>query len=152
MDAAMQKDINALISKLGRLEGVITKNIKADLRVAAAPLVTAIKAATPVSSKIHKRYRKGAVVATYRPGNLRRSFRVLPLRRAKRSVVVGPIARGKMPDGFYARFIEFGTQNITARHFVRRATDAALPGAQKIIINLLKERIENFAITNLGLR
>lgn len=148
MEAGLQKDINALVGKLRKIDGVLTRDIKKDLRTAATPINAAIKAAAPVGKREHKRYRGGQVVATYKPGNLRKSFRILALRRTRRAVYIGPYSRGANPDGYYARFLEFGTSKMAARPFIENPVLATYQTAQKTLIILLKQRIAAYEKQN----
>lgn len=152
----MQAEINALITNLRRLGGSIDRTIKSDLREGANLVVTAIKARTPVGSKPHSRYPykgkrmklpKGAgiVLATYRPGNLKRSFRILPLRRTKAALVVGANLKNT-PDGYYAHMVNnkvtFANGKTRAgKKFVDAAIGSVGPLAQKVIIDALSYRI-----------
>ena len=143
MDADLQRALNVVVSKLKKLEGAVNKNIKSDLRTAAAGIVLAIKAKTPVGKV--SQLRKGVSV---KPGNLKKSIRVLPLRRTRGAVVVGPLARGRNPDGFYGRFVEFGTSKMRAKPFVEPAVSASYPQAQRFAIELIKRRIEAYTKQN----
>ncbi len=145
MDLEIQKGINTAIKKLQGIDPYLKRSIGADLGVAAKPLIAAIKAAAPVSSKAHSRYSAGKVVATYKPGNLRRSIQRLPLRRAKSAIYIGPRSRGENPDGYYAPFLEYGTQNMSARPFIGPAAKAVLPAVGRTALELLKKRIETYA-------
>ena len=138
-----KQEINEIIKKLQRIEPAIRKDIKSDLREAAAPIIAAIKGRAPVGNKIHKR---GSVV--YRPGNLRKSIQVLPLRRTRNAVLVGPRARGGTPDGYYARFLEFGTVKMAARPFIDPAVEVSFPIAERFILELLKRRVERYENQN----
>lgn len=143
MEAGLQSDLNGLIRKLQGIEAAVKKDIKGDLKEASSAIVAAIKERAPIGTRKHGR--KGVV---YLPGNLRKSIQVLPLRRTKNAVIIGPRARGGTPDGFYARFLEFGTQKMTARPFIEPAVDASLPIAQKFALELLRRRVERYAQQN----
>lgn len=138
-----QAEINEIIRKLQRIEPAIRKDIKSDLKLAAAPIISAIKAKAPVGKRIHKR---GSIV--YKPGNLRKSIQTLPLRRTKNAVIIGPRARGGTPDGYYARFLEFGTVKMVAKPFIEPAVNVSLPGAERFALELLKRRVERYANQN----
>ena len=138
-----QQEINELIKKLQRIEPSIRKDIKRDLREAAAPIIAAIRGRAPISDRAHRR---GSIV--YRPGNVRRSIQVLPLRRTRNAVLVGPRARGGTPDGYYARFLEFGTVKMSARPFIDPAVQASFPIAERFILELLKRRISRYENQN----
>lgn len=139
MEAGLQADINATIRKLYRIEPHVRKYIKQDLGEASSILVSAIKGRTPVGTKAHK---------NRRPGNLRRSIVRLPLRRAKSAVLVGPkTGRGNI-DGFYAKFLEFGTKYIRPRKFIEQAEAVAGPIAQRFALKLLERRLESYKKAN----
>lgn len=148
MPTGIQHETNDLIRKLQRIEGVITKDTTGIFKDASRIIISAIKGRAPMSDRAHKRYSNGNVVATYKPGNLRRSIQVLPLRRVKRAVVIGPRARGGTPDGYYARFLEFGTVKMSKIPFVGPAVEASYGIAQKFTLELLKRRIEKYAEQN----
>ena len=148
IDARIQAELNTVIAKLDRLGREVQTNVKGDLREAATIIVSSIKGAAPVGTAPHSRYSGGKVVATYKPGNWRRSIQVLPLRRAKKAVLVGPKSRGGSVDGFYARFLEFGTKNIKALHFIEKASAASGEIAQRIALQLIKRRVEAYGQKN----
>jgi HK97 gp10 family phage protein len=129
MEAGLQSDLNGLIRKLQGIEAAVKKDIKGDLKEASTIIVSAIKGRAPIGTRPHGR--KGTV---YLPGNLRKSVQALPLRRTRNAVVVGPRARGGTPDGFYARFLEFGTRKMTARPFIEPAVNQSLPIAQSFAL------------------
>lgn len=59
-----------------------------------------------------------------RTGNLSKSIGNLPLRKAKRSVYVGPKSGKKRKyDGWYGRFVEFGTKHMKPRPFMGPSWD-----------------------------
>lgn len=122
----------------------------------AKQLVLAIQARAPVGKKIHKRYDSGLkragrgegdVVATYKPGNLKRSFRILgKLRRMKAGVMVGPLLNGKKTDGYYAHFVEFSTNNVDGsvrqgQAFVYSAVQSVGPNIQEAIAQIVASKI-----------
>lgn len=142
-DARLQFDINTLIGKLRKMDGAIQRDVKSDLKNAAAIIVTAIKASSPVGKKAHKRRN-----LVYKPGNLRKSIRVLPLRRTRGAVVVGPLSRGGTTDGYYAHMVEFGTIKMAAKPFIESAVESSYPGALTYAVTLLKHRVEKYAQAN----
>ncbi len=141
MDAQLQAELNTAVAKLNRIGDEVKRGVKKDLQEAASVIVSASKGAAPMGEKTHSRYSNGKVVAVYRPGNLKRSIRILPLIRARQSVLVGPLARGGNIDGFYARFLEFGTKHISPNRFMERAAAASGAIAQRIAVELLKRRV-----------
>lgn len=131
--------------------GEARKETRAILIGASKILVSEVKSRTPVGSRVHSRYSKrsagraargaGTKVATYRPGNLRASFRTLTFSRAKSAVFVGAkIAKGKSskPDGYYAHMVERGTSKMSASPFVAPAVRAVGNEVQHEIIRRLQ--------------
>lgn len=161
MDSISSAEINKLISVLRGMGRDLNSRIKDDLKDSAKLVVSAIKGRTPVGTKIHKRYvrlsagRKkaakgqGRVIATYRPGNLKRSFRILGLRRAKNALFVGPLLRGKVTDGYYAHHVNNGVtfkngKTIQGKRFVEQAVSTISPVAVRLIIRNLNDRITSY--------
>lgn len=158
----IQQEVNALILKLRKVSDNAKARSQSAFKEAAGPLVSAIQGRAPVSEEQHYRYStaklsgkirapKGAgnIVATYQPGNVQRSFRVLTFRRSA-AVFIGPKAHksdtgglfaGKRVDPYYAHFVEFGTKNIPATPFVRPAVAAAGPQVLRFAAELLKREI-----------
>ncbi len=133
---------------------------------AANVLISSIRAAAPQSAKPHYRYstpkmgkRKrapkgsGQKVATYMPGNLKRSFQILPFRRSpavwvgaklsKRGTGGGVFA-GNRVDGFYAAMVEFGTKHAAARPYVRPTLAAVGPATLEIAKAKLAQKIQSY--------
>lgn len=109
IDARLQADLNRAINAIAGIAPAITKDVKKELTAAAKPLVQSIKAAAPIGKRPHSRMSGGQRI-TYKPGNLRRSFRVLNFRRAKTGIYVGAKYGGAV-DGYYAHFVNDGTIN-----------------------------------------
>lgn len=156
MDAQLQGELNRVIGSLKRLEPFIRKSGKEDLREAAKILATAVAIRTPVGTKVHKRYPTGKgrraakgsgnVLATYRPGNLRKSIRVLNFRRSSAAWVGAKL--GKNPDGYYAHMVEGGTVNYQGRHFFEKAVAAAGNATLNKAIQLIGKRIQSYGANN----
>lgn len=149
--APEQVVINQIITQLQRAEAATVKHIKDDLKEGGDFLTTAIKSRAPIGTRVHKRYNSGktraakgagVVEATYRPGNLRRSFRVLNLRKSKNAVFVGALL-GKSTDGYYAGMVESGTKYMPSRPFVAPVVQSVGPIAQRFVIRLLLRRLDN---------
>lgn len=162
MNTELQSELNTLIRTLQGLTPAATKQSKKLLTEAAGPLVAAIQGRAPVSDKPHKRYKSskgtkrapkgtGQVVATYYPGNLKRSFGVLRFRRSK-AVFVGPKAtgnsgdfRGRRADGYYAHMVEFGTKKASATPFVAPAVNAVGGTVLRFATELFRREILTYA-------
>ena len=84
------KAVRDLANKLLKLDKEFNRTkLKSLLRTAAKPFVGAAKANAPYSSEPHHRYSRGERVATYAPGHLRRSIRVLSLKRTP-DILIAP--------------------------------------------------------------
>ena len=158
----MQAEINVLVTKLNALGEHARKASKEAFQQAGGILIAAIQGRAPVSDRPHHRYAPGARraangagkrVATYAPGNLRRSFKILPLRRTL-AVFVGPkVAKGNATgsfvgvrtDAYYAGMVEAGTKRMSGRHFVAAAETAAGGPTLRFASELLKRHINSFA-------
>lgn len=107
----IELDLLKMASRLGP-----GREYETALSGAADLLVDAMKGKAPVASKTLYRYKNGKKVASYSPGNLRRSIKKLDHFNSKNAIWVGPqiMPRGKGKgnfsgsnvDGWYARFIE----------------------------------------------
>ena len=160
MDVQLQGEINALIRKLQGLAPAIKKVAQSDLAEASGILVSAVQGRAPVGDKPHNRYRtakvikgirapkgSGNIVATYQPGNLKRSFKTLKFRRSE-AVFVGPKVGGNAADGYYAHMVEFGTIHQRAQNFVQAAVQAAGSQTLSFAAELLARRIEYYGRQN----
>ena len=161
MDAQLQQEINVLIRKLDGLGRDVLKNAKDDLKEGGSLIVSALKGRVPVGNKVHKRYKSGRkkaakgqgnVVATYRPGNLKRAYRILALRRMKTGIMIGPKLGGAV-DGYYVHMVNNAVtfKNGTTRagkHFVEAAIQAAGDPALRAVVDMLKQRVLMYADKN----
>lgn len=136
----MQSDLTAALKKLSKVEPYIRKTLRKDLTEASKIIVTSTKRHAPLGTRNHGKYK---------PGNLRKSLRRLNLRRSKSAVYVGPLSRGGPIDGFYARYLEFGTKKIRPpKRFMERAANESGTNARISLLNILKRRIEVFRRNN----
>lgn len=150
---SLQSDVNELVRKLNKVAVNAKRESQAAFREGAKPLVEAIKAGAPVSDDEHYRYKGGRIFATYKPGNLKRSFRTLTFRRSA-AVFVGPKLdktgsggqfSGQRTDAYYAHMVEFGTINQAPQPFVRPAAASTGPVALRIATQALKRKIDAYA-------
>lgn len=128
MNAQLQQELNTLIRNLQGLSPSMKGRGTKVLVEGAEIMRAAIARRTPQGKSPHTRYQtqkanknirapkgQGQAVATYQPGNLKKSFSVLRFRRSK-AVFIGPqidkSAGGKMPDGYYAHMLEFSSKNV----------------------------------------
>ena len=155
----IQQEINEVIRNLQALDGAIKRTIREDLKGPASLLASAIKARTPIGPKKHSRYKRitkkskrmpkgqGVIVATYRPGNLQKSFRILGLRRVRNAQIVGPLLGGKRNDGYYAHWVNDGVimtngKVRTGLKFVEAAIIAAGPIALRATLSILSGKLQ----------
>ncbi len=140
-----QRQVNQAVKTLEKLTYNFDRERDEILTDSAAPMVTAMQNGAPVGAKIHIRYPKsrggrarrgeGQRVAKYHPGNLKRSFRVLDLKRTKDVIVGAKLARSGTKgtfglsrfDAYYLHWVEYGTANMAAKPFVRPAIIQASP-------------------------
>ncbi len=152
----LQADIKDVMKRIEKvLKSVEGKQKREILIKAAKPVVIRSRTLAPIG-KPRGGVLKGAVSATYSGGNiksrywkfnLRRSLRVLPLKRTT-NVVIGPVIKrranaknygktSKTVDAFYAQMI-FGS----ALAFKRRVTGAALNSTKGVIVNEIKRQVK----------
>ena len=141
-----QRQVNQAVKTLERLSFNFENEQRKILEYAAHPMVDAMQAGAPVGTEVHYRYPKsrggrarrgeGQRIATYYPGNLRKSFRVLDLKRTKDVIVGAKLAKGASArglfgfakyDAYYLNFVEYGTRHMAAKPFVRPAIIRASP-------------------------
>lgn len=158
----MQAEVTALVTKLEAIGYHGRKASKDAFRQAGGILIAAIQGRAPVSDKPHYRYASGTRraapgagkrIATYAPGNLRRSIKILALRRTN-AVFIGPkLAKGSASgtfagartDAFYAGMLEAGTRRMAGRYFVATAEVAASAQTLRFASELLRRSINSFA-------
>ena len=156
---ATQREINALILQIRGMSREVQRAAISDLKDSAEMMTIAIKSRTPVSSKPHSRYKRmansgrrmpkgyGVKVATYRPGNLRKSIRRLNLRKMKTAVMVGPLLGGKAIDGYYAHFVNNDVKMTNGKirigaKFVDNAVSSVGPSVLQNMVSRLRDRVQ----------
>lgn len=117
------------------------------IKPAAQLVIDEAKSHVSESKKPHHRYIKGVRVATYYPGNLKRSLQIIGnLGKLTGTVVAGPRRykgdptgqfKGRRVDGYYAGIVE------KKRPYLRPAFEAKKGQAEKIITEGLKNELEN---------
>lgn len=149
----LQEEVNYAIRQLGKVARQSKTDGRVALRKAAKPLIASARSKAPQSDEPHHRYLNGEMVATYYPGNLRRSIRALTFRRSG-AVFVGPnlagsgwkgVFQGNKVDGYYAHMVEFGTSNQRPQPFMRPTAREVGPAALKIAVAEIKKQIETYA-------
>lgn len=123
---------------------------------AAKPLVQAAK--SNIKDGKHPPQKRGN--ATYTTGNLRKSIKVLPLRKVKNAVIVGArvarrasgvYGRGNRTNAYYAHMVEYGTVKFQGQRFMKRAFIATRAKVARTIVDGVSEVINNYTRRN-GLR
>lgn len=148
--AMIDKKIADVMARFINIAAALDTNnpeYKTAINYTAVMLRDAMRARAEQSKDVHYRYEKGIgggkIVATYMPGNLRRSIKILRHMDDSRNVYVGvevqPAGKGKgvfsgeRTDGWYARFLEY---NPGSKPFIR---PAILENEGKV-----KQRLEAF--------
>lgn len=162
IDLRLEDEIDALLRKLYQVSNNAKKESRVAFRKAAPILISAIQSRARESEKAHYRYNTpkisnklrapngmGRIVATYMPGNLKRSFKALIFRRSS-AVFVGPkvdkqgsggVFSGSRVDGFYAHWMEYGAPEagIAPKPFVLPAVEQVGGRVLQIAIAELKK-------------
>lgn len=171
---SLRIEADRVIKKLKGLPKAIDTKVRKEAYEQGAELfVQAARSKIRYSQKPHFRYSnsgkltgkirapkgRGKIIATYKPGNLRRSIRILkhgPFKRSS-SVWIGPKTSKRTKgvfgsksrvDGYYAHMVEFGTVHSAARPFMRPAFIATRGKAKIVIIGNLSKRIRAWKIKN----
>ena len=155
-ERALKKEISRTVEKLRAVAKALPdKEVKKMLIEAAKPIVDQARSAAPVSKRIHKRWKDGKHVATYHPGNLRRSIKVLRggVFRKTKNVFIGPaltkdstgVFRGKRVDAYYAHMVEFGTSRQPGRRYMQKGFNRGARHSLQIMKKKIKEQIESAA-------
>jgi hypothetical protein len=108
------------VRELEKLASRLTKQeLKKATRKSVAVFVKTAKQMTPVGKVTHHRYINGRKVASYYPGNLRRSIGILKLRNKNITYIGHRLAgkgeaqsvfRGNKHDGYYGAIVEYNQQ------------------------------------------
>jgi HK97 gp10 family phage protein len=165
IDSETRRELDLLRAKLKKIPDTAKKQAQTAFKQAAPILISAIQGRAPQSEAPHYRYStpkltnklrapngSGRIVATYMPGNLKRSFKAFAFRRSA-SIYVGAkldksgskgVFSGGRTDGYYAHWMEFGAPEIglSPQPFIRPAVAAAGPQTIKFAAELLKRAIE----------
>lgn len=141
------KDLYKLSDKY--LEGKVRRKIG---REAAKPVIKAVRAKTPKSKRPHRRFNAGGdLVATYYPGNLRRSYKILFNRRTMTLIghKVGASNKskhykGSITDGYYYHMVNNGTVRMAGVGHIDKGWAQSKKYAQSIMINRTLEAVDRF--------
>jgi len=166
----MEQEIEAAARTFQKFGQVMQGEVKRVTALGGYYFASAAEAAAPTGTKIHKRYStakvsksmrapkgSGNVVATYMPGNLKRSIRVLDLKRAKNASYVGAKLNkgpatgtfsGTRADGYYMHMVERGTKNWQGSPFFVAAWNRAKPRVTAIMVNEFERVILKFEREN----
>jgi len=156
LDAAdWQRQVSEAIKVLDKFGRGLETERKKMLEYAAIPLVTELQRRAPIGAGIHTSYKSknagGGKQGRYYPGNLRRSFRVLDLRKSSAVVVGAKLTKGGRGNfglgrynAYYLHWVEFGTSKMAARPFVRPSWISAAPHCIRRINNAARLYAEKF--------
>lgn len=155
---SLEADIAATIRTLYKYGRTVRENQQRIAGLGGSYAAAAADAAAPRSLKPHYRYSTpklnnklrapkgmGKIVATYYPGNLGTSIRVLRFARAQSKVFVGAklakgvspqgnFGRGARADGYYLHMVEKGTRFASARPFFRNAIERSRSRVNSIML------------------
>lgn len=167
---SLQQDIDKAIATLNKLPRVVADNRKRISEEGARVIVSALGLAAPRSEKTHYRYATDKVnksmrapkgmgnkVATYEPGNLENSIRMLNLSKVKTGTYVGArLAKGNTTgtfgtsrfDGYYAGMVVGGTRHSAPNDFWWPAVEKATPAALGIMLRQWIRLIEEYGLNN----
>lgn len=140
------KEVEQLLKKMP--DKMKKAELKKLLRASTADTIDAARSHVPQSSRPHHRYSGGKKVATYTPGNLRKSIgNITGRNRTNPTIYVGPRAgKNRKYDGYYGNFVEYGTVNAPAQPFMRPAYEQtkgqAGPAAAKKIARYVQKVID----------
>lgn len=157
MDRRTDADIKKFIKALERV--VTQHDMKEILERSVRPTIDAVQNRIPIEKYKRTRYLNGKKVATYYPGNLRRSFKLLDKLNkrhlkgnfALRKVWFGinlhrgdsrGVFKGSRTDGYYAHMVNNGTEKYTGRFFFERGMNA---GKNPSLLALKREYIRQFS-------
>ena len=107
---------------LGVVSDTIEKNLMDRCEVAAEMIATRARQLCPVGTTRRPPYKNGQPWSAREPGTLRNSIRVTRLKGDPNlDVRVYAGARGKTNDGYYARWVEYGSVHNKKKAFLRPA-------------------------------
>lgn len=165
-------EIAAAIKALYKYGDVVSRNRQRIAALGGAFAAAAADDAAPRSKKPHMRYSTpkvtrsrrapkgwGRVAATYTPGNLGNSIRVLTFSRDHTKVWVGAkLAKGQSPkgafgkglrvDGYYLHMVERGTKTAAKKPFFHASIQRAAPRVFRIMLNAWERITNQFAQQN----
>ncbi len=166
----MEQEIEAAARTFQKFGQVMQGEVKRVTALGGYYFASAAEAAAPTGTKIHKRYStakvsksmrapkgSGNVVATYLPGNLKRSIRVLDLKRTKNATIVGAKLNkgavsgtfsGMRADGYYMHMVEKGTKNWSGKPFFLASWERAKPRVTAIMVKEFERVITKFESEN----
>jgi len=120
--------LDDILKKLAILPQRVQKNVVVGaIRASAKPIIQEAKALVPKDSK-----------------SLSKSIGITKFKTRKKSLVWFSVSprRGKNWDGFYGRFIEFGTVKMSAKPFMRPAFEKKSAETIKFAKEYMKKRLD----------
>ena len=167
----IQADVSEIMRRLERMKGPLYGERQRILSLAGAYIAASTEASAPMGRRTHHRYSTpkllrsirtpvgmGRIVATYKPGNLKRSMQVLRFRQAPSTVFIGAkLAKGNVRgvfgsrsrvDGYYAHMVERGTQHSAAQPFVLRGFNMGKSQALRTVESEVARVVNKYAQLN----
>ena len=155
MASVDDKELDRIFRKFEMFEKSFQgKEFEKVLGKAAAPASEVMKSEIPKSKKAHWVKDDGGTMRKVKPGNLQKSIQIFKGRKAKRSVLVGPIIskRAKVDSvegikkvtrrhrAYYWAFVYYGTVYQDENRFIDRAREKSMP----LVKSKLKEGAKKF--------
>lgn len=141
--------IEQVMKAARELEDNLKKKVIATAaRKASVPLIASAKSKVSVSNRPHHRYSEGKIVATYYPGNLKKSIAFFKSKKSTPNDLIFMVAPrtggGRKNDGWYGRFLEYGTKNMAAQPFMGPAFESTKSTMDSIMSNEILTAVDKF--------
>jgi HK97 gp10 family phage protein len=157
----LKAQIDIINNRLAKLPKELKKSKKkADIKAARA-VRAIVRKGTPVTKgrieqgkdagrrKVDKRGKFRYDGAPEKAGNLRAAIGIIKGLKRAALTYIGVRAGSKYAkDGYYARFIEYGTVRSPARPFWKKSVTPAIPIAKNILVQGAKTGFSNFKTKN----
>lgn len=118
--------LDEVLKKLKKLPERVQKNvISGAIRASAKPIIKEVKALVPKDS-----------------GTLQKSIGVKKRRSKDKNIIHFSVAPLSRKNGWYGRFVEFGTSKTSAKPFMRPAIERTANETVKVAQEYMKKRID----------
>ena len=130
--ASLTLQVKAINNTLSRLTPKMKKAKRKAELAAGKSMIKSIRAGTPKKS-----------------GVLRKSVgRITKLKRAKYTYIGIRAGKNQSNDGWYAKFVEYGTVKQSAKPFFKKAAKSGISAAKSIITKEARQGIKEYKIQN----